>query len=168
MTSEKRSKLENNKQPCWTNRLQSGCIIFENKTGIPITPYKECMIDRNESPNATGVARVLILGLHINKIDDITWLFVLNVGKLKRLTPTLLSTQLPHSADYPTDYSAYEVFNFFQYTLQTTLNGLPPRTTLINNQILSLQWKETQEVYSCTCSTNTTITVWRRPPFSFH
>ena len=39
----------------------SGCIIFESKTGIPITPYKECMIDGSELPNAT-VARVLIQG----------------------------------------------------------------------------------------------------------
>ena len=31
----------------------SGCIIFENKTGIPVTPYKECMIDGSESPNAS-------------------------------------------------------------------------------------------------------------------
>ena len=43
------------------NRIHSGCIIFENKTGIPITPYKECMIDGSELPNAT-VARVLIQG----------------------------------------------------------------------------------------------------------
>ena len=87
------------------------------------------MIDSSESPNATGVARVLIQGLHMNKFDDITSLFVLNVGKLKRLTPTLLSTHLPHSADYPTDYSAYEVFNFFRYTLQTTPTYYPKKTT---------------------------------------
>ena len=87
------------------------------------------MIDGSESPNATGVARVLIQGLHMNKFDDITSLFVLNVGKLKRLTPTLLSTHLPHSADYPTDYSAYEVFNFFRYTLQTTPTYYPKKTT---------------------------------------
>ena len=43
----------NNKQPWWKNRIHSGCIIFENKTGIPITPYKECMIDGSESPNAS-------------------------------------------------------------------------------------------------------------------
>ena len=103
---KKEVNLKNNKQPCWTNSLHSSCIIFENETGLPITPYKECMIDGSESPNTTSVARVLIQGLQINKIGDITWLFVLNVGKLKRLTPTPLSTHLPHSADYPTDYSA--------------------------------------------------------------
>ena len=39
----------------------SGCIISESKTGIPITPYKECMIDGSELLNAT-VAIVLIQG----------------------------------------------------------------------------------------------------------
>ena len=27
-------------------------IFFENKSGIPVTPYKERMIDGSESPNA--------------------------------------------------------------------------------------------------------------------
>ena len=50
---EKEANSKNNKQPRWTNRLHSGYIIFENKTGIPITPYKEGMIDGSESPNAS-------------------------------------------------------------------------------------------------------------------
>ena len=46
--------LKNKKQPCRTNRLQSGRHIFENKSGIPLTPYWERMIDGSESPNARG------------------------------------------------------------------------------------------------------------------
>ena len=45
--------LKDSKQPGETNRLHSGSFIFENKTGIPITPYKECMIDGSELPNAS-------------------------------------------------------------------------------------------------------------------
>ena len=37
---------------------QTGCtvaaIFFENKSGIPLTPYKERMIDGSELPNAHG------------------------------------------------------------------------------------------------------------------
>ena len=34
--------------------LYSGCaIIFENKIGIPVTPYKEHIIDGSESPNTS-------------------------------------------------------------------------------------------------------------------
>ena len=33
--------------------VHSGCIVFENKTGIPLTRYKEHMIDGSESPNAS-------------------------------------------------------------------------------------------------------------------
>ena len=29
-------------------------LFFENKSGIPVTPYKERMIDGSESPNARG------------------------------------------------------------------------------------------------------------------
>ena len=32
----------------------SGCHILENKNSIPITPYKECVTDRSELPNACG------------------------------------------------------------------------------------------------------------------
>ena len=36
------------------NRLHSSCaIIFENKIGKPITPYKERIIDESELPNAS-------------------------------------------------------------------------------------------------------------------
>ena len=44
--------LKNKKQPCRPNRLHSCHHIFENKSGIPITPYKEHMIHRSETPNA--------------------------------------------------------------------------------------------------------------------
>ena len=37
----------------WSEQATEGCIIFENKIGIPITPYKEHMIDGSESPNAS-------------------------------------------------------------------------------------------------------------------
>ena len=37
----------------WSEQATEGCIIFENKIGIPITPYKERMIDESESPNAS-------------------------------------------------------------------------------------------------------------------
>ena len=46
--------LKNKKQPCRTNRRQSGRDIFKNKSSIPITPYKERMIVGRESPNARG------------------------------------------------------------------------------------------------------------------
>ena len=45
---------------------------------------------------------------------------------------------------------------------------LSPSTTLNKQPNLRLQGKETQEAYSCTCSTYTTITIWKRLPFSFH
>ena len=47
--------LKNNKQPCQPDRLHSGRNIFENKSGIPITSYKEHMIDGRESPNARAM-----------------------------------------------------------------------------------------------------------------
>ena len=37
----------------WSEQATQGCIIFENKIGIPITPYKEHMVDGSESPNAS-------------------------------------------------------------------------------------------------------------------
>ena len=46
--------LKKKKQPCRTNRLQSGHHIFEYKSGIPITPYKERRIDESKSPNVRG------------------------------------------------------------------------------------------------------------------
>ena len=46
--------LKSKKQPCRPNRLHNGRYIFENKSGIPITPYKEHMIDGSKSPNARG------------------------------------------------------------------------------------------------------------------
>ena len=47
-------KLKNKKQPCPPNRLHSGRHIFENKSGIPVAPCKERMIDGSESPNTRG------------------------------------------------------------------------------------------------------------------
>ena len=61
--------------------------------------------------------------------------------------PSLRGVPTDYSADYPIDY---------------------PRTFLNKQPNLRLQGKETQEAYSCTCSTYTTITIWKRLPFSFH
>ena len=44
----------NNIQECTKMKYRDGGDIFENKSGIPIAPYKECMIDGSESPNARG------------------------------------------------------------------------------------------------------------------
>ena len=45
---------KNKEQPCRTNRLHSGHHIFGNKSNIPVTPYKERMIDGSKSPNSCG------------------------------------------------------------------------------------------------------------------
>ena len=44
---KKEVHLKNDNQPWETSRLHSDCIIFENKIGIPITPYEKRVIEVN-------------------------------------------------------------------------------------------------------------------------
>ena len=74
---KKEVNLRNDKQPCGTSWLHSGCIIFENKIGIRITPYEKRMIEMNSKL----LASVLIQGSYIDETGGIRSLFRLNVVK---------------------------------------------------------------------------------------
>ena len=69
--------MENDKPPYGTSTLQSGCIIFENKIGIPLKPYEKRVVEVNRQM----VARILIQGWCFNETGGSRSLFRLNVVK---------------------------------------------------------------------------------------
>ena len=103
----------NNKQPQWMDWLHIGSHIFENKSSIPITLFKELMIDRSESPNAhksfdSGVAYMYVsMKLVLNQLTSNTlsgWIrtasflycFLMSSSVASLGTPRTLQEQKTH------------------------------------------------------------------------